>query len=138
MRGAVEAILFGIGLGRLGEHPLQLSLDRLDGAVGRDRGVGLHLGPVRGHQADATEAGGPAQLEDLDEAVPECRLVLLAEPGDGRVVGDLVRRDHTEGDVLGAAPLDPAGGALADAVGVEEQRHHHLRVEGGGPHPAAR
>src|SRR4029453_2225253 len=39
--------------------------------------------------------------------------------------------DHREADALLAAALDPPRRALADRVGVEAERHHHLRVMGG-------
>jgi hypothetical protein len=42
--------------------------------------------------------------------------------------GDLVGADHSEGDVLAAAALDPSRAALADRVGVGEQGQHHLRL----------
>jgi hypothetical protein len=53
------------------------------------------------------------------------------EASDGRVIGFPVGGDHPEGDVLLAAALDPPSRALADRVGVEAERHHHLRVMGG-------
>src|SRR6266508_6131382 len=62
-------------------------------------------------------------------------LVCLAEPGDGAVVGDGVGRDHPEGDVLLAPALDPSARPLADAVGVEQQAHHHRGLERRGAPP---
>jgi hypothetical protein len=53
------------------------------------------------------------------------------EASDRRVVGELVRCDHAQGDVLAAAALDRARGALADRVGIGEQGRHHLRLVGG-------
>ena len=50
---------------------------------------------------------------------------------DRRVIRRLVGGDHAEGDVLSQALFDPPRGALADRVGVEEKRDHHLRVVGG-------
>jgi hypothetical protein len=38
-------------------------------------------------------------------------------------------RDHTEGDILAATPLDPPRGAVTDRVCVEQQSDHHLRVK---------
>ena len=72
-----------------------------------------------------------AEAEHLAEEIGEGLLVAGAEAGDRRVVGDLVGADHPEGDVLAAAALDPARCALADRVGVGEQRQHHLRLVGG-------
>jgi len=54
--------------------------------------------------------------------------VALAEARDRRVIGRLVGRDHTDRDVVMATPLDPPRGALADRIGVDQQRHHHRRV----------
>jgi hypothetical protein len=42
---------------------------------------------------------------------------------DRRVVGDLVGRDHPEGNVLAATALDRARGTVPDCVGVNLQRH---------------
>ena len=53
------------------------------------------------------------------------------EPGDGDVVGDLVGGQDAEGDVLVAEPLDLAGGAHPDRVGVEEHAEQGLGVVGG-------
>ena len=58
-------------------------------------------------------------------------LVAHPEAGDRGVVGHLVCADHPEGDVLAAAALDPARGALADGVGVGDERQHHFRLVGG-------
>jgi hypothetical protein len=73
----------------------------------------------------ASDQAGPA-AEDQHLVGVAC-----AKAGDRRVVGRLVGGDHPEGDVLRAAALDPPRGALADRVGVEQQRDHHLGVVGG-------
>ena len=73
-----------------------------------------------------------AEAEHPAEEVGERFLVADPKPGDRRVVGDLVRADHPEGDVLATAALDPPRASLADAVGVGEQADHHLRLVGGG------
>jgi len=52
-----------------------------------------------------------------------------AETRDRRVVWDPVRRDHPKGDILATTPLDPPARALADRVRVQQQRHHHRRLE---------
>lgn len=54
-----------------------------------------------------------------------------AKAGDRGMVGSLVGGDHPEGDVLTAAALDPPRASLPDRVGVDDQRHHHLRIVGG-------
>jgi len=51
------------------------------------------------------------------------------------VVVDPVGRDHAKADILTAAPLDPSARALADRIRVQQQRHHHRRLERG-PTPA--
>ena len=56
----------------------------------------------------------------------------LAEPRDRRVIRYLVGRDHPEGDVYLAGALDLSGAVNTQAVGVDEQGDHHLRVVGGG------
>ena len=64
-------------------------------------------------------------------------LVTGTEARDRRVVGDAVCADDANGDVFYAAALDLARRALADRVGVEQERDHHPRVEGGAA-PAVR
>jgi hypothetical protein len=54
--------------------------------------------------------------------------VALAEAGDRRVIGRLVRADHARRDVLKTAPLDPPRRPLPERVGVEQQRDHHRRI----------
>jgi len=73
-----------------------------------------------------------AESEHLAEAAREGLLVANPETRDRRVVGGLLGADHPEGDVLTAAALNSARGALADRVGIGEERHHHLRLVGGG------
>jgi hypothetical protein len=50
------------------------------------------------------------------------------ETRDRGVIWELVSRDHAERDILAAAALDPARRPLADRVGIDQQRHHHLRI----------
>jgi hypothetical protein len=45
------------------------------------------------------------------------------------MVGDPVRRQHAEGDILTTTPPDPSAPALADRVRVQQQRDHHRRLE---------
>ena len=59
---------------------------------------------------------------------PERVLMGRPEPGDGRVIRNLVRSQHPEGDILGAAPLDDPAGTFTDAIRVHQQRHHQRRV----------
>jgi hypothetical protein len=51
------------------------------------------------------------------------------------MVRDPVRRDHAKGDILTTTPFDPTARALADRIRVQQQRHHHRRLERG-PTPA--
>ncbi len=54
-----------------------------------------------------------------------------AEITDPTVVGLLlVAGKHPKGGILPAGPLDPARGGDANAVGVQEQHHHHSRLIG--------
>jgi hypothetical protein len=64
--------------------------------------------------------------------IAQSSVVASTVTADRRVVGALVGADHPEGDVLPAAALDRARGALADRVGVDEEGDHHLRVVSGG------
>jgi hypothetical protein len=54
--------------------------------------------------------------------------VALAKPGDRRVIGLPVRRDHAERDVLNTPAFDHPRGALPARVGVDQQRDHHRRI----------
>ena len=130
---AEARVLGGVGGRCLGEDRLHLGADRLVGAVGPPAGVGGQLGAVEGDQPERDQAGARAQAKDVAEQLAERALVAHAEAGDRGVVGDLVGCDHAEGDVLGAAALDRPRGALADRVGVDNEREHHLRIEGGPP-----
>ena len=47
------------------------------------------------------------------------------------MIGRLVGGDDPEGDVLSAASLNPARGALPNRVCVEHQGDHHRRVKRG-------
>jgi hypothetical protein len=56
--------------------------------------------------------------------------VALDEPGDRRVIGPLLRRDHPERHVLDARPLDHPRGPRSTRIRVEQQRQHHRRLIG--------
>jgi len=132
---AQKVVFSPIGGRRFREHLPHLAFDDLQAAVGVKGRVGLDLGAVKGHHPNPDQAGRGAQPENLDEAVREGLFVRLPEPRDGAVVGGGVGGDHPEGDVLVAPALDPAARSLADAVGVEQERHHHLGLEGRGAPP---
>jgi hypothetical protein len=53
-----------------------------------------------------------------------------AKVRDRRMVGDEVAGHDPVGDVLYAGALDPARGAVAARVGIEQERHHHRRLVG--------
>lgn len=102
--------------------------------------MGCPLGGVAGDQAaverdqpDRDEPGLRAERKDLLEGVGQGLRMTSAKAGDRGVVWGLVGAQDAEGDILTAAPLDAAGGALADRVGLEQQRDHRLRLEGGAP-----
>jgi hypothetical protein len=44
------------------------------------------------------------------------------------VIGGLIDAVHTHGDVLKSAPLKPARRALADRIGIQQQRDHRRRI----------
>jgi len=103
-----QVVLSPVGGRRFRQHRLHLGFDGLPAAVGLQGRVGLDLGAVKGHHPYPDQSRRRAQPKDLGEAGRQGLLVRLAEPGDGAVVGRGVGRDHAEGDVLVAPPLDPA------------------------------
>jgi hypothetical protein len=122
----------------LGRVDLAGLLDDLgrDLLVAADRLVGRRGGELAAIDRDHPHRDQPgvgAQAEHLAEELSQRGLVADPETRDRGVIRHLVRRDHTERDVLTAAPLDRARGALADRVGINQQRHHHLRVMRRGP-----
>ena len=88
-------------------------------------GVGVQLRAVERHHADPQQPRLGAQPQHLDEQSRQRLLVRLAEPADGRMVRRLIGGQYSEGDILATAPLDPPAGALAVAVGLQQQRHQH-------------
>jgi hypothetical protein len=127
-----EGVVLGpVGGRSLGEDGRDLGLDGLLAAVGAKGCVGRDLRSVQGHGADAHQTGLCAEPKDLGEATREGPLVLPSEPGDRRVVRRVVPADDAEGDVLLAAAFDLPARAFPDAVGVEQERHHHPGFVGG-------
>jgi hypothetical protein len=51
------------------------------------------------------------------------------EPGDGRMIGTQAAGDHAVAHIANAPLFDHPAGPLALAVGVEQQRDHHLRIK---------
>ena len=60
------------------------------------------------------------------------------EPGDGRVIGAQPASDHPVPDVPQRTVLDHPARPLTLAVPLQQQRHHHLRIERPRPCPSAR
>src|SRR5215211_4321816 len=93
------------------------------------RGVGVQLGAVDRDQPDLDKPGLLAQREHLGKKLGKRFLVADAKARDRRVIGRLLSSDHAVGDVLHAAALDAARGALTPRVRVEQKRQHHLRLK---------
>ena len=123
-----QLVLGCVGGGRFGEDPLDLVTDRRVLPVGADAGVRGDLGAVNGNRADADHPRLRAQRQHAGEQVGQRHLVTDAKASDRGVVRHAIGADHPERDVLLAAPLDPARGALPDRVGVQQQRDHHPRI----------
>src|SRR5690606_23319914 len=91
-------------------------------------GVGLHLRAVDGDMSQLDQPGVRAEAKDLHEELFEGGEVDAPKLADPRVVGMGSAGDDSKGDVLVGVPLDLAGRADPDGVGVQKQRHHHLRM----------
>jgi len=70
------------------------------------RGVGVHLRAIDRGTATPTRPASGAKRQHLTEQTGQRRLVALAKARDRAVIGPLVRGDHTERNILHAAPLD--------------------------------
>ena len=90
-------------------------------------GIGMHLGAGQSLMAEAHHAGLLAQAQHLHEWITQRVEVAAPELTDAAVIRLLVASRHTEGQILVAGPLDPAGGVDAGAVGVEQQQRQPLR-----------
>jgi hypothetical protein len=123
--GAVQLIVGPVGRGGLLEQLGHLGLEVSVGAVGRGSGVGLDLGAVQGDQSQAHYAGRRAQLQRLDQQPSQGLFVANSEARDSHVIGGAVAGKDPESDVLGAAPLDLAGGTDPGAVGVQQHGQQH-------------
>jgi len=93
------------------------------------RGIGLNLGAVQLHMAQAHHPRLMAQPQDLHKQALEGIEVAAPVLADPAVVRLLVTGQHPEGQVLVAGALDLAGRDVAHAVGVEQQHRYHPRVE---------
>jgi hypothetical protein len=75
------------------------------------------------------QTGIRTQRKHLAEEAGQRVLVALTEPRDRRVVRDLVRGNDADRDVFLARALDRPRRPHAARVRVEQQRHHHRRLE---------
>jgi hypothetical protein len=66
----------------------------------------MDLGPINRDHVGVDQTGLRTQRQHLTEHVGQRVLMALPKPGDGSVVGHLMRRDHAEGDVFLARALD--------------------------------
>ena len=69
-------------------------------AVRGTRCIGLHSGAVNRHQSRLHHPRPSTQAKDLTEQLGERVLMRRPETGDRRVIGKLVRRDHSKRDIL--------------------------------------
>jgi hypothetical protein len=88
----------------------------------------VHLRAVDRDDLRVDQASPRAEPEHLAEQPRQHVLVALTKPRDRAVIGHPVRRDNAVGDILDAAALDAARGALPTCVRVEQQRDHHRRI----------
>jgi hypothetical protein len=131
----VLVVLGPVGRGGLGEELGDLRLEVGVGAVGRGRGVGFDLGAVQGDQSQTYHPGRGAQLQRLDQQPGQGLLVADPEARDGHMIGRGVAGQDPEGDVLGQAAFDLAGGADPGAVGVQQHAQQHPGLVGGAAMP---
>jgi Fic/DOC family protein len=67
---------------------------------------------------------------DLHKQRLERRQMLLAKLGDRAVRRKTARRQHAIGDIIFQFSRDPTGRKRPRGIGIQQHRHHHLRVEG--------
>jgi hypothetical protein len=128
---AVLGVLGPVGLGSLLKQLGDLRLKLGVAPVGCRSSVGGHLGAVQGHQPQAHESGRRAQPQRLDQQAGQGLLVADPEAGDGDVIRGGVGTEHAEGDVLGAATFDLAGGTDPGAVCIQQHAQQHPGLVGG-------
>ena len=92
-------------------------------------GIGLDLGAIQRHMAQAHHPRLLAEAQHLDKQLLQCFQVAAAELTDAAVVRLLIAAQHPESSVLVAGTLDFSGGGDADAVGVQQQHRHHPGVK---------
>lgn len=89
--------------------------------------LGLDLGSIHRHLAQAHQACSLAQPQHLNEHPSQCGQVTPTQIADPAVVRLPVAGQHPEGQVLVEGSLDLAGRDDAHAVGVEQQHRQPLR-----------
>jgi hypothetical protein len=134
-RVAVELVLLGVDPARLLDDLLGDLLIAARRVMRRRRS---DLRPIDRHDPHLHQARLGAQPQHAAEQLADPVLVAGAEPGDRGVVRHLISRDHPEGNVLAAAPLDPPRRAHPHRVGVDQQRDHNRRLVRRAAHPSSR
>ena len=83
----------------------------------------MNLRAVDRDHPDLHQPRLPTEPQHLTEQARQRRLVAHTKTRDRRVIRRLLRRDHTVGDILHTAPLDPPRGPFALCISVHQQRH---------------
>ena len=91
---------------------------------------GFHLRPIHGQRPDLDDAGFASDRHHLPEQRLERRQVLLPKLRDRAVGRKIARRQHAIGYIVFQLARDPTRGKRPRGIGVQQHRHHHLRVEG--------
>ena len=117
--------------GRLGENLLDLR----QRPVRLVRSVTGQLGAIQAECSQRHHALGGQQPQHLAEQAAQRLLMPGPEPGDGGMIRVQPPGDHPVADVTDAPLLHHPAGPLALAVPVQQQRHHHFRVERRPPVP---
>ena len=133
---AVEFVLLRVGCFRSIKPAIhfgaKLRLARLHASVAHRLvfgGVRLDLRAVERDMPQLRQPGFFRQLQHLQKQPPQRRQMTLPEVGDRAKIWRVVRHDHHEIDPLGACLRDPPPGIKTRAIGIEQQRRHHARIE---------
>ena len=93
-------------------------------------GIGFHLGAIQRELSQAHKPRSLAQHDPLNEQTGQSTQVTPAKVGDPSVVRLLIDGQNAEGGDFPAGLLDLSGAGQPDAVGVQQQHHHHSRPVG--------
>ena len=133
---AVQLVLPGIGrfcgTQPLGNLRFQLGCTFLHALVAHRLVLGsvrLNLRAVERHMPEFDEPGLLAQLQDLHEQPRKRLQVALAEVRDRAEIRRIKRDNAHEIDTLTAGLGDAARSIDAAAIGIKQQRRHHMRVK---------